>query len=90
MRIDKYLKISRMVKRRTVAQEMILAGIVRLNGRPVKPSSVVRVGDVIEIAFPRRILKVEVLCDDEVMVKKGKEAYAILDERSVSLDDSTI
>jgi len=90
MRIDKFLKISRMVKRRTVAQEMIMAGLVKLNGRSAKPSSSVREGDIIEVAFPRRILKVEVLCDDELLLKKGKEAYAVLEEHLVDRGETSI
>ena len=60
MRIDKYLKVSRLIKRRTVANEASDAGRVSVNGRPVKASYQVKVGDVIEIAFGQRTLKVEV------------------------------
>lgn len=90
MRIDKFLKISRMVKRRTVAQEMIMAGLVKLNGRAAKPSSSVREGDVIEVAFPRRILKVQVLCDDDLLLKRGKEAYRVLGDHLVDKEDNSM
>lgn len=61
MRLDKYLKISRLIKRRTVANEACDAQRVSVNGRPVKASYDVKVGDVIEIRFGERAVKVEVL-----------------------------
>ena len=61
MRLDKYLKVSRLIKRRTVANEACDAQRVSVNGRPVKASYDVKVGDVIEIRFGERAVKVEVL-----------------------------
>lgn len=61
MRIDKYLKISRLIKRRTVANEACDNERVWVNGRPVKASYDVKTGDVIEIRFGQRNLKVQVL-----------------------------
>ena len=61
MRLDKYLKVSRLIKRRTVANEACDGERVSVNGRQVKASYQVKVGDVIEIAFGQRTLKVEVL-----------------------------
>ena len=55
MRLDKFLKLSRLVKRRTVAQEMAEIGAVRLNGRQCKPSAEERGGDTGEVAYPRRV-----------------------------------
>ncbi|MBS1419431.1 MAG: RNA-binding S4 domain-containing protein [Oscillospiraceae bacterium] len=60
MRLDKYLKVSRLIKRRTVANEACGGERVSVNGRQVKASYQVKVGDVIEIAFGQRSLKVEV------------------------------
>ena len=60
MRLDKYLKVSRLIKRRTVANEACDGERVSVNGRQVKASYQVKVGDVIEIAFGNRTLKVEV------------------------------
>ena len=60
MRLDKYLKVSRLIKRRTVANEACDGERVSVNGRPVRASYQVKVGDVIEIAFGQRTLKVEV------------------------------
>ena len=60
MRLDKYLKVSRLIKRRTVANEACDADRILVNGRQTKASYQVKVGDVIEIAFGQRTLKVEV------------------------------
>lgn len=60
MRLDKYLKVSRLIKRRTVANEACDGERVSVNGRQVKASYQVKVGDIIEIAFGQRSLKVEV------------------------------
>ena len=61
MRLDKYLKVSRLIKRRSVANEACDGAKVSVNGRPAKASYDVKVGDVIEIAFGQRTVKVEVL-----------------------------
>ena len=60
MRLDKYLKVSRLIKRRTVANEACDAGRVTVNGRPAKASAEVKAGDVIEIQFGNRDVKVRV------------------------------
>ena len=61
MRLDKYLKVSRLIKRRTVANDACDADRILVNGRQAKASYQVKVGDVIEIAFGQRTLKVEVI-----------------------------
>lgn len=61
MRIDKYLKVSRLIKRRTVANEVADAGRIFVNGRQVKASYAVKVDDVIEVSFGNRPLKAKVL-----------------------------
>ena len=61
MRLDKYLKVSRLIKRRTVANEAADAGRVLLNGKEAKPSANVKPGDIIEIVFGTKTVKVEVL-----------------------------
>ena len=61
MRLDKYLKVSRIIKRRTVANDACDATRVSVNGRPAKASYDVKVGDKIEIQFGTRVLRVEVL-----------------------------
>lgn len=61
MRLDKFLKVSRLIKRRTVANEACDAGRVSVNEKPAKASVSVKVGDIIEIAFGQKTVKVEVL-----------------------------
>lgn len=76
MRIDKYLKVSRLIKRRTVANEACDAGRVSVNGKPAKASVDVKVGDVIEIQFGTRNVKVEVTSVAETVKKEeAKEMY---------------
>ena len=61
MRLDKFLKISRVIKRRTVANEVADAGRVMVNGKLVKPSYEVKLGDIIEIRFGDKVSKFEIL-----------------------------
>lgn len=61
MRLDKFLKVSRLIKRRTVANEACDAGRVSVNGKPAKASVNVKVGDIIEIGFGTKTVKVRVL-----------------------------
>lgn len=60
MRIDKYLKVSRLIKRRTIANEACDAGRITVNGKIVKASYDVKEGDIIEIKMGERVIKVEV------------------------------
>jgi len=79
MRLDKYLKVSRLIKRRTVANEACDGGRVTINGKPAKASAIVKVGDVIEIGFGSKAVKVEVLDVQETMRKDdAKELYKYL------------
>ena len=71
MRIDKYLKVSRIIKRRTVANEACDAGRVLVNDKVVKASYDVKVGDIIEIQFGQRTVKVEVLSLSEAVKKEA-------------------
>lgn len=70
MRLDKYLKVSRIIKRRTIANEACDAGRVAINGRPAKASAEVKVGDVLEIMFGTKPVKVEVLSVTETIKKE--------------------
>ena len=74
MRLDKYLKVSRLIKRRTVANEARDGERVFVNGRQVKAGYQVKVGDIIEIAFGQRSLKVEVLAVSETVKKEDAPA----------------
>ena len=69
MRLDKYLKGSRLIKRRTIANDACDAARITVNGRPAKASYQVKAGDVIEIAFGQRTMKVEVLDVAEHVLK---------------------
>ncbi len=79
MRLDKFLKVSRLIKRRTVANEACDAGRVLVNDKPAKASLNVKTGDVIEIQFGSKAVRVEVL-DVQETVKKddAKELYRYL------------
>ena len=70
MRLDKYLKVSRVIKRRTLANEVANAGRVLVNGKPAKASYTVKIGDIIEVTFGNRPVKIRVLSDVE---QKGKD-----------------
>ena len=70
MRLDKYLKVSRLIKRRTVANEACDAGRVLVNGKPAKASVSVKEGDQIEIQFGGRAVKVEVQSVQETVRKE--------------------
>ena len=74
MRIDKFLKVSRLIKRRTVANEACDGERVSVNGRAVKAGYQVKVGDVIEIAYGQRTLRVEVVDVSEHAGKAGAAA----------------
>ena len=79
MRLDKYLKVSRLIKRRTVANEACDAGRVFVNGKPAKASVAVKPGDQIEIQFGSKAVKVEVVTVQETVKKEAAaEMYKYL------------
>ena len=73
MRLDKFLKVSRVIKRRTVANEACDAGRVSINGKVAKASSEVKLGDVVEIVYGEKIIKFEITNISEVATKAGAE-----------------
>ena len=76
MRLDKYLKVSRLIKRRTVANEACDGGRVMINDKPAKASTNVKVGDIITISFGNKDVKVEVLDVQETVKKEeAKELF---------------
>ena len=84
MRIDKWLKVSRIMKRRTVSQELAKNQRVEINGKIVKPSKEVLVGDEVSVQFGSRKITVKVLSVEEVRRKKeASEMYEILKEERV-------
>ncbi|MDO4785667.1 MAG: S4 domain-containing protein [Fretibacterium sp.] len=89
MRLDKFLKLARLVKRRNAAQEMIELGAVRLDGRSCKSSAEVREGAVLEVAYMNRVLKVRVLCAEEALLRRpGTVSWEAVEERAVMPDQS--
>lgn len=79
MRLDKYLKVSRIIKRRTVANEACDAGRVFINDRPAKASASVKEGDILEIQFGNKSVKVEVLnVQENVKKDDAKDMYRYL------------
>ena len=70
MRVDKFLKLSRLIKRRTVANEACDAGRVSLNGKVARASAEVKVGDIIEIQFGNKVTRAKVLLVKDVIRKE--------------------
>ena len=80
MRLDKFLQVSRLIKRRTLAKAVVEEGRVFLNGRPAKPSTAVTVGDRVLVDLPRGRLQVEVLLIQEhVPAKMAGSLYRVLE-----------
>ena len=80
MRLDKFLKVSRIIKRRTVANDACDAARVTVNGRPAKASYDVKENDLLEIAFGARVLKVRVLSVKEIVGKAdASELYEVVE-----------
>ena len=74
MRLDKWLKVSRLIKRRSVANEACDNGRISVSGRPVKASYEVKPGDVLELKFGETLIRVEVLSTAEIVGKDGADA----------------
>lgn len=80
MRLDKFLKVSRIIKRRTVANDACDAAHVTVNGRPAKASYDVKENDVIEVTFGNRTMRVRVLSVKEIVGKADAAAlYEVID-----------
>ena len=87
MRIDKFMKLTRLCKRRSTAQEMIDIGAVRVNQKPCKSSYDVQEGSIIEIAYAARILKLEVICSDETVLRRVPTGhYKVIQEVNTEPD----
>lgn len=79
MRLDKYLKVSRIIKRRTVASEACEQGKVTVNGKVAKPAANVKEGDILEITFGERVMRVEVVTIAEHVLKGDAQSmYKVL------------
>ena len=78
MRIDKFLKVARIIKRRTIANEMADMGRVAVNGKQVKPSYEVKIGDIVELKFGEKISKFEIVEIPKVQGKNMPEMIKLL------------
>ena len=80
MRLDKFLKVSRLIKRRTLAKDASDAGRILINGRAAKPSAEVKVGDVLEIGFGSKQVRVEIMeIKETVRVDEAKNLYRVIE-----------
>lgn len=81
MRLDKFLKVSRLIKRRTVANEISDMGRVFINGNPSKPAKRIKEGDIIEIEYATRTLKAKILKIPQgaVSIQQSKDLYEIIE-----------
>lgn len=81
MRLDKFLKVSRLIRRRTLAKDFCDGGHVRVNQRPAKPGAEVQVGDYLELVFGNRRMRLEILALAENMpANRAKELYRVVEE----------
>ncbi|MFH5882529.1 RNA-binding S4 domain-containing protein [Liberiplasma polymorphum] len=88
MRLDKYLKVSRIIKRRTLAKEVADAGRILINDKIAKSSSTVSIDDIIEIKYGNKIFVVKVIkLLDSTKKDDAKAMYEILEERRLSNDN---
>jgi len=84
MRLDKFLKVSRVIKRRTLAKEVCNGGRVSINGRVAKPSAEVKTGDILELDFGTKRVKVEIMdTPTSVRADQAKDTYRVLEETKV-------
>ena len=81
MRLDKFLKVSRLIKRRTVANTVSEMGRVLVNGNPAKPAKQLKVGDIIEIEYSNRVEKVEILAipTGNVSIQDASKLYKVIE-----------
>lgn len=84
MRLDKFLKVSRVIKRRTLAKEVCDGGRVSINGRVAKPSAEVKPGDILELDFGTKRVKVEIVdTPNTVRADQAKDIYRVLEETKI-------
>lgn len=80
MRLDKFLKVSRIIKRRTVAKDASDSGVVLVNGREAKPSTKLKIGDVVELTMGTRVIKVRVLeLVDSTKKEDAAQMYEVIE-----------
>lgn len=82
MRLDKYLKVSRIIKRRTIAKEACESGRVKINDKVAKPSTDIKENDIIEILFGNRALKAKIInIAEHVKKENAKDMYELLGDK---------
>ncbi|GAX88656.1 RNA-binding S4 domain-containing protein [Effusibacillus lacus] len=87
MRLDKFLKVSRLIKRRTLAKEVCEQGRIQINGRPSKASSGVKAGDLLTITFGTKVVEVKVNAIAEHASKdQAAELYTVVSEKRIQGD----
>ncbi|MDY6141344.1 MAG: RNA-binding S4 domain-containing protein [Bacilli bacterium] len=86
MRIDKYLKVSRVIKRRTIAKDILDLGFVKINDKVAKPSSEVKENDIIELTLGERRLSVKVLgLSEQTKKKEASSLFEVIADEQISL-----
>lgn len=86
MRIDKYLKVSRVIKRRTIAKDILDLGFVKINDKVAKPSSEVKENDIIELTLGERRLSVKVLAlSEQTKKKEASSLFEVIADEQISL-----
>ncbi len=90
MRLDKYLKVSRLIKRRTVAKELIDHDVIFVNGKIAKPSKEIHVNDLITLRLGRKEMEIRVLSLPQVATKKEtSDLYEVLSVKVINPSDPT-
>ena len=90
MRLDKFLKVARILKRRTVSKELATNQRVIVNGRTAKPATDIKAGDIIEVIFGQRSLTVRVLeVRDNVRKNEAADLYEVVEERFIEEESDT-
>lgn len=86
MRIDKYLKVSRVIKRRTIAKDILDLGFVKINDKVAKPSTEVKENDIIELTLGERKLSVKVLgLSEQTKKKEASSLFEVIADEQISL-----
>lgn len=83
MRLDKYLKVSRIIKRRTVAKDLADDDRVFINDKKAKPSSEIKVGDQVEIKFEHRHIKIEVTFVADKILRSNPPMYELISDKKI-------
>jgi len=86
LRLDKFLKVARVIKRRTMAKEVCDVGRVSVNGRVAKPGAEIKTGDILELDFGTKRIKIEVLdTPATVPANQAKDLYRVIEETKILL-----